>query len=149
MMRRSVLLLAVALLFPFAARAADRPPPQGVICIAPFHAEPGSPGLTEPNMSQTTWGPSLDSIFEFRIDGKLRATVGNGQMAMISGLPLDRRIKIQVLHDQRPFETVSLDFRSQPEPRICLWLYPSYWHWINNTWIEKLGCRCKPVGQRP
>ena len=140
---RRVLQLAVAILFPLAANA-DEPPSQGMICIAPFHAEPGSFGVHRPPMPDPTWGIAPNSIFEFRIDGRLRATVTNAQMAMISGLPTDRRIKVLVVHNHQPYETVSVDFRRQPEPRICLWMDPGRWRWINIAWKEALGCRCKP-----
>jgi hypothetical protein len=118
--------------------------PQASICIAPFHVPVGGDAL-EPIMSQTTWPPSEDSRFEFRIHGTRRATVTNGEMASISGLPTDRRIRVTVSLDGRPFESLSLDLRHESEHRICLWLYPGYWHWINNGWQEKLGCRCKPA----
>jgi hypothetical protein len=118
----------------------------GVICIAPFHVETLEPsGIQVPgfNMSETTWPPGLDSKFKFSVDGHLRATVAKDEMALISGLPTGRRVRIKVSVDGRPFEAFSLDLGKEPEHRICLWLYPDYWHWIDNGWTESHGCKCK------
>jgi hypothetical protein len=128
--------------------AAPRPAPktEGVICVAPFHVkapEPGMPPIPELLMSQTTWAPSHDSKFKFHIDGHLKATVANDEMVLISNLPTDRRVRIKVSLDGRPFEAFSLDLGKEPEHRVCLWLYPGYWHWIDNGWSENLGCKCR------
>jgi hypothetical protein len=112
----------------------------GAICIAPFHP----PRDNGPNMSQTTWPPSSESKFTFRIDGKLKATVAKGEMAVIPGVPADRKVLVEVRLDGKPYESFRLDLREEPEKRSCLWLYEGYWHWVNMGWgDEAKGCRCK------
>ena len=110
----------------------------GTLCIAPFQA---ATPASKP-MSQTTWGPSRDSVFRFHVDGELRATVRAGEMAVVRDLSTARRARVRVTLDGRPFEAFSLDLGNAADHRICLWLYPGYWHWIDNTWIEAQGCKC-------
>lgn len=98
---------------------------------------------TEPPMDPPTWPPSWDSKFTFRIDKKLRATVANGEMFLITGVPADRKVLVEIRLDGRPFEAFRLDLRKEPEKRICLWLYEGYWHWVNTGWDAEKGCRCK------
>ena len=131
---------------------APRPAPktEGVICVAPFHVkapEPGMPPVPELSMSPTTWPPAHDSKFKFHVDGHLKATVANGEMVLISNLPTDRRVRIKVSLDGRPFEAFALDLGKAPEHRVCLWLYPDYWHWIDNGWSDNLGCKCRTAPQ--
>ena len=92
-------------------------------------------------MSQTTWGPSRHSVFRFHVNGELRATVRVGEMAVIRGLPVGR-VRVRVTLDDKPFEAFSLDLGKAADHRICLWLYPGYWHWIDNGWTTALGCKC-------
>jgi hypothetical protein len=143
MTTRSFLCLLLAVLS--AAAGAQEPGP-GSICIAPFKIPVSAPGepptISEPPMS-TTPAPSASSKFTFRIDRELKATVGNGEMALITGVPVDRKVLVEIRMDGRPFESFRLDLGKQPEKRVCLWLYPGYWHWINNGWQAKLGCQCK------
>lgn len=119
----------------------------GTLCIAPFHrdepkvGQPPNPG--EPLMS-TTPAPSWRSTFSFRFDRSLETHVKNHEMKRVEGLRLDRRIQVEVRLDGKPFETFYLDFGGAPDHRICLWLYPGYWHWIDNGWNLKLGCKCQP-----
>jgi len=49
---------------------------------------------------------------------------------------------VRVKLDERPFESFSINLRREPNQRVCLWLYPGYWHWINTGWNAKLGCTC-------
>ncbi len=63
-------------------------------------------------------------------------------MAAVRDLPTARRARVRVTLDGRPFETFSLDLGKTTDHRICLWLYPGYWHWIDNGWTEALGCKC-------
>jgi hypothetical protein len=111
----------------------------GVICIAPFEApRPGS----EPPIS-TTPAPSPDTVFTFVVDKRLKASVRRGEMALLTGVPVDRRVKVEVRTQTRGFETFWLHLGKEPEKRVCLWLYPGYWHWIDNGWEPKLGCKCE------
>ena len=112
----------------------------GAICIAPFQAAAGEAGE---NMSQTTWPPSASSKFEFKIDGRLAATVAAGEMAHVDGLPTNRRVRLQVILDGKPYETFRLDLGDAPRHRICLWLRSGYWHWIDTGWDEGRGCKCE------
>jgi len=123
----------------------------GQLCIAPFHARrppespPGIPPPPvppgEPSLSDTTWEPQYDSEFKFFINGRERATLHDGEMVYLTDLPTAKPIRVRVTLDKRPFESFSLDL-SKYDHRICLWLYPGYWHWIDNGWDSKLGCRC-------
>jgi hypothetical protein len=132
------------------AAAADL---SGALCIAPFHVEEPKPGepplISGPNMSQTTWGPAARSVFTFRIDKRPRVAVRNHEMMLISGLPTDRKVKVEVRLDDRPFETFRLNLGDAREHRICLWLYPGYWHWIDQGWNPKLGCKCEVPAKGP
>jgi len=92
-------------------------------------------------MSKTTWEPQYTSEFRFFINGRERATLHDGEMVHLTGLPTTKPIRVKVILDNRPFETFSLDL-SKYDHRICLWLYPGYWNWINNGWDPKLGCTC-------
>jgi hypothetical protein len=135
-----------------AAAAADTASGPGVICIAPFHVEepePGRPPLAAgPNMSQTTWGPGADSVFTFRIDKRPRVAVRNHEMLLISGLPVDRKVKVEVRLDDKPFEAFSLNLGGKPEQRVCLWLYGGYWHWVDIGWDAVRGCKCETAAAR-
>ncbi len=93
---------------------------------------PPSPG--EPSLSQTTWAPQHDSRFTFFVNGHQSATLADGQMAYLTGLPTNKPIRVRARLDGRPFEAFSLDLSRATDHRICLWLYPGYWHWINNGW---------------
>ena len=145
-MRMAVWLLLFGMAGPVAVNAQESGGPgTGVICIAPFKVEvpsPGMPPIVEPIMS-TTRPPSATSKFTFRIDKKLKATVGNGEMVLIKGVPTDRKVLVEVRLDDEPFESFRLDLRKESGKRACLWLYGGYWHWINLGWDPKLGCRCK------
>ena len=94
-------------------------------------------------MSDTTWPPSWDSKFTFRIDRKLRATVGSGERAFIRDLPVNRKILVEVRLDGKPFESFRLDLSRKEGQRTCLWLYSGYWHWVDMGWDEKKGCLCE------
>ena len=110
----------------------------GVICVAAFQV----PGLGAVlNMSQTTWGPSRDSKFEFRI-GKIKATVPPDKMVTIAGVPADRKVMVGIRLDGKPFESFPIDLRKEEKRRACLWLYEGYWHWVNTGWDTVKGCRC-------
>lgn len=134
-------LLLLSMIGPVAAASAK----DGVICIAPFDVKLTPEGFVvpEPNMSQTTWGPSKDSKFTFRVDKQLKATVGKGEMVLIKDVPADRKVLVEIRLDDKPFEAFRLDLRKEPGQRVCLWLYEGYWHWVNMGWDTKRGCKCK------
>lgn len=119
----------------------------GVICIAPFE---GAHLGSEPPMS-TTPAPLPSTVFTFIVDKRLKATVRKGEMAQITGVPTDRKVKVEIRTQSQGFETFWLNLGKEPEKRVCLWLYPGYWHWINNGWEPKLGCKCEesPGPTRP
>lgn len=118
----------------------------GELCIAPFRVPRVAPGdpppIGEPSLSNTTWAPRYESRFRFYVDGSLRATVAVGDSAHLKELPLARPIQVRVMLDDRPFESFALDLAEARDHRICLWLYPGYWHWIDNGWHASLGCKC-------
>ncbi|HSK75600.1 MAG TPA: hypothetical protein VLQ45_04025 [Thermoanaerobaculia bacterium] len=139
-MRTAPLLLLAAFALPGMAAAEEKPPATGSICIAPFKSD-DSHG---PNMLMEFSGPSPKTTYSFRIDRKYRVTVGEGEMAHVEGLPLDRKVLVEVRMNGKPMEAFRLDLRNQwDNNRVCLWLYPGYWHWINTGWDPKLGCRCE------
>jgi len=119
----------------------------GLICIAPFGAhvptDPRMPG--EVNLSTATWPPSAESVFEFRLDGKKVAAVRLGEMAAVRGVALDRKVKLSIKLDGKPFESYPIDLGPEPDGRTCLWLYPGYWRWLNGPWDVKRGCRCEAL----
>ena len=112
----------------------------GTLCIAPFRVD--SVKVGGPNMSTTTWAPGEDSVYEFRIDNKLAATVRAGETIAIPDVPADRRVMVGVRLDGRPYESFRVDLRGEPEQRACFWLYEGYWHWVNTGWDESKGCSC-------
>ncbi|HEV8578995.1 MAG TPA: hypothetical protein VGX68_07910 [Thermoanaerobaculia bacterium] len=123
-------LAIAALLFSAPGLAASRPPaPTGSICIAPFHAEhPFSPGYTRwlasrVPLSTTTWGPSWNSKFTFRVNRTITATVANDQRVHIKGVPADRKVLVEIRLDGKPYEAFRLDLRKRPDRHVCLWLY--------------------------
>lgn len=121
----------------------------GELCIAPFRVPRVAPGdpppIGEPSLSNTTWAPRYESRFRFYVDGSLRASVAVGESAHLEDLPLTRPIRVRVVLDDRPFESFALDLAKAGDHRICLWLYPGYWHWIDNGWHASLGCKCGEV----
>lgn len=126
----SVLLIAVLSLPAFG----------GTICIAAFKPAPKD---NLPNMSQDTWGPSAESVFTFQVGKRSPTAVHANETIAIKDVAVDRRVLVRVKLDQRPFESFWLNLGKEPNRRVCLWLYPGYWHWINNGWDPKLGCSCK------
>ena len=122
------------------AAAEENPPATGSLCIAPFKADKAF----GPAMLMQFSAPSSKTTYSFQVDKKFRATVGEGQMAHIEGLPLDRKVLVEIRMNDKPMEAFRLDLRNQwSGNRACLWLYPGYWHWIDNGWDPKLGCRCE------
>ena len=105
------------------------PKNDGVICLKPFHPAPP----LSPRMTQETWGPAPGSKFVFRVDKRIVRTVAEGEAVEIRDVPTNRKVLVQITLDGKPFETFRLDLRK--EKRLCLWLRPNYWHWIE-------GCRC-------
>lgn len=91
----------------------------------------------------TTPAPQPSSVFTFIVDKRLKASVRNGEMARITGVPTDRKVMVEIRMQGKGFETFWLNLGKEPEKRVCLWLYPGYWHWINNGWDPKLGCKCE------
>src|SRR4030095_15001320 len=108
------LLLALAAPVAAGAQKSDT----GAICIAPFHV----PMPLGPNMSDTTWPPTTLSKFTFRLDKKLKATVGQGEMALITGVPRNRKVLVEVRLDGKPYESFRLDLRKEPESTPRTWL---------------------------
>jgi hypothetical protein len=134
----------VFVLVPGAASSAP-PADKGVICIAPFRMDDDIRARYSPNMS-TTQAPSPDTVFTFIVDKRLKATVKNLEMGKITGVPVDRKVKVEVRAGKEGFETFWLHLGKKPDQRVCLWLYPGYWHWIDNGWDPKLGCKCEVDG---
>jgi hypothetical protein len=99
-------------------------------------------------MSQTTWAPSWDSTFTFRVDKRHETKVRNREMGRITGLPIDRKILVEVRLDGKPFEAFRLDLAQEQDQRVCLWLYPGYWHWVDMGWDTRKGCRCGEGGKK-
>jgi hypothetical protein len=120
------------------AAEAPRSHGEGSICIAAFHPDPSH----GPRMDDLP-GPGPESKYSFRVDHKLRATVGEGEMARIPDLPTDRKVLVEIRLDGDPTESFRLDLGKEEKNRACLWLYMGYWHWVNTGWDEKNGCRCK------
>jgi hypothetical protein len=100
-------------------------------------------------MSTSTWAPGSDSRFTFHVDGRPALTLDRGETLAIRDLPTGRRVPVHVQLDGRPYESFRLDLGRARERRICLWLYPGYWHWIDNGWIAELGCTCAPDPMEP
>jgi hypothetical protein len=140
-----VLFILLASIPVFAAAPSSLPKNGGVICIAPFHVK--EPNL-DPIMS-TTPAATSETVFTFIVDKRLKATVKMDEMGMITGVPTDRKVKVEVRTAEAGFETFWLHLGKEPEHRSCLWLYPDYWHWIDNGWDPKLGCKCKPGNPAP
>lgn len=132
---RALLAIVLASASPAAFAAGDT----GVICIAPFE---GARPASEPPMS-TTPAPSPAAVFTFVVDKRLKASVRKGEMALITGVPADRKVMVEVRLDRQGFETFWLHLGKEPDQRVCLWLYPGYWHWIDNGWDPRLGCKCE------
>jgi hypothetical protein len=133
---------------------------RGLICVASFGPpvpktpEGAPPGIepplpSGPLMSTSTWAPGAHSRFTFQVDGRPASTLERGETLAIRDLPTDRRVPVRVLLDDRPFESFRLDLGRARDRRICLWLYPGYWHWIDNGWSAELGCSCAPVPVEP
>src|SRR6476661_7740995 len=99
-MWRGVIAAALALSAATASSAAVKD--IGEICIAPFHARrppPSRPGLPPPpvppgeaSLSDTTWEPQYTSEFKFFINGRERATLHDGEVVHLTGLPTAKRI---------------------------------------------------------
>ncbi|HYH47618.1 MAG TPA: hypothetical protein VEG34_18195, partial [Thermoanaerobaculia bacterium] len=64
-----------------------------------------------------------------------------------SGLPVDRKVKVEVRLDDKPFEAFWLNLGEDAEWRSCLWLRPGYWHWIDIGWDAVRGCKCEVVAK--
>lgn len=139
---RSLLTVGLVLAVAGMAGAAEAPTAsgsavKGSICIAPFHPDP----YPEPSLALP--GPGPNSKYSFRVDHKLRATVGAGEMAQIPGLPTDRKVLVEIRLDGHPTESFPLDLGKEERNRACLWLYKGYWHWVNTGWDKEKGCRCQ------
>lgn len=146
-MRLLIYVSALILVAPLMAEEKDKreSAATGMICVAPFHVRPvtrENPPANAPRMSKTTWAPSADSKFVFRIGKTIKATVANHQMVAINDVPADRKVLVGIRLDGKPFESFHVDLRKEEDRRISLWLYEGYWHWINTGWDEKQGCRC-------
>jgi hypothetical protein len=112
----------------------------GKICIAPFHP---ARFASEPPMLMDHPAPGPDSKYSFRVDGKLKASVGVGELGLIAGVPVDRKVRVQVLLDGKPIESFKVDLRRARGHRDCLWLHEGYWTWsLLGDWYEESGCRC-------
>lgn len=146
-----VVLLALATALASPGLAEDTPAGTawrgGAACIAPFQ------GVDRPveQMLMEFGPPSPEAEYSFRFDRKkdLLVTVKAGEMGRISGLPLDRKVLVEVRADGRPMESFWIDFREWNEKRLCFWLYRGYWHWLVMPWDPKLGCRCDFAAKSP
>ena len=129
------------------AESAPQAPP-GTICLVPFHiAVPdgwpaGMPAPPSEPLSETTWQPQPTSTFEFRVDGKRAAAMRQDALVAIRGVAVDRMVRLSIRLDGKAYESFAVDLGREPDRRLCLWLYPHYWHWISRGWDPKLGCRC-------
>lgn len=120
-MRREHLLTTAFLTIDCAVSAGAAQP--GAVCIAPFRVSP-----LEPRMVQETWPPSADSVFHFQFGKFATADVRAGQAVKVGDLPADRRMRVRISLDGRPFESFWLDLSKERGHRECLWLRPGYWH---------------------
>lgn len=128
-----ILILAAAV----AASAQSKP--TGAVCIAPFQ---GSDRPTE-QMLMDRPAPGAKAEYSFRIARKLEATVGSGERKLITGVPADRKVLVEVRLNGKPTESFWIDLRKDPERRVCLWLYEGYWNWqVDHGWKWRKGCRC-------
>jgi hypothetical protein len=136
MTRISVWLLAL-LIFAMPGGAAEGAKGGGAICIAPFD----SSSYSGPNMDLQ--GPGPRSKYSFRINRKNVATVGNGERKLVEGLPENERLLVEVRLGGTPTESFWIDFRNNPEKRLCFWLYPGYWHWLVSEYPDpSRDCTC-------
>ena len=111
--------------------------PLGAVCIAPFKTD-----FSGPQMLMDRPAPGAKGKYSFRIDKKLTATVAAGERELITGVPADRKVLVEVRLDGKPTESFRIDLRESKEKRVCLWLYEGYWNWqIDHDWGRK-GCRC-------
>lgn len=111
----------------------------GAVCIAPFQ---GSDRPAE-QMLMDRPAPGAKSQYSFRIARKLEATVGSGERKLITGVPADRKVLVEVRLNGKPTESFWIDLRQDPDKRACLWLYEGYWNWqVDHGWKWRKGCRC-------
>lgn len=131
--------LAVLAVIPMIANGAPGAASQraGAVCIAPFKTD-----FSGPQMLMDHPGPGAKSKYSFRIDRKLEATVGSGERRLITGVPADRKVLVEVRLNGRPVESFWIDLRKAEKKRACLWLYEGYWNWqVDPDW-ERKGCQC-------
>lgn len=112
--------------------------PTGAVCIAPFKTD-----FSGPPMLMDRPAPGAQGKYSFRIDKKLEATVGAGERSLITGVPADRKVRVEVRLDGKPTESFWIDLRKSEEKRVCLWLHESYWNWqVDPAWDWRPSCRC-------
>jgi hypothetical protein len=131
----AVLLLALGIALPGGAAEGEKG--GGSICIAPFHQDPSH------GPAMDLQGPGPGSKYSFHIDRKTVATVGEGERELVEDLPADRKVLVEVRLDGKPTESFRIDFRQNPEKRLCFWLYSGYWHWLVSDYPDKSrDCTC-------
>jgi hypothetical protein len=134
------LFLAVLAVIPMIASGPSQK--TGAVCIAPFH---GSDVPVE-QMLMDRPAPGAKGKYSFRIAKKLEATVGSGERKVVTGVPADRKVLVEVRLDGKPTESFWIDLRKAEEKRACLWLYRGYWNWqVDPAWNWRPGCRCDVV----
>ena len=130
-----VLILAAAVA---ARQASGQPQATGAVCIAPFKTD-----FSGPQMLMDRPAPGAHGKYSFHIDKKLKATVGSDERRLITGVPTDRQVLVEVRLDGKPTESFRIDLSQDPENRVCLWLREGYWNWqVDHGWHWRRACRC-------
>jgi hypothetical protein len=107
----------------------------GSVCIAPFPALKGDAAGGRTISSKTT--------FAFRFGKYKTVTVKQGESAIVTALPSNERIMVQVLQNNNPYESFPIDFRKFSSDKICMWLYFPHITWQTYDYSEKgHGCKC-------
>ena len=128
-----ILVAAVA-----AGEANGQVQPPGAVCIAPFKTD-----FSGPQMLMDRPAPGAHGKYSFFFDKKLKATVGSDERRLITGVPVDRKVLVEVRLDGKPTESFWVDLSQDPENRVCLWLYEGYWNWqVDHGWHWRRACRC-------
>lgn len=110
----------------------------GAVCIAPFKTD-----FSGPQMLMDRPAPGAHGKYSFRFDKKLKATVGSDERRLITDVPADRKVLVEVRLDGKPTENFWIDLSKDPENRVCLWLYEGYWNWqVDHGWHWRRACRC-------
>ena len=128
--------MAAALLLGFAASA--HAAGSGAVCLAPFpvdgEAAPHALVL-DPVTSHTT--------FRIRFGNREKVELKQGQTLAVSSLPLDRKIRVSIAKDGKPYESFVLNFADLKTGKVCMWLYLPYVTWQLSPYVHRQHrCRC-------